>query len=90
MDQVGPDPRSSGPSGQQASPNPWPTGQALRWFGSGVDGHVTMLVQKEYPRLEVCGIHMDGRPAVHLLQTNFVKSMEAPLCPYKSPPMVED
>jgi hypothetical protein len=29
--------------------------------------------------------HMDGRSAVHLLQTDFVKLVEAPLCPYKAP-----
>jgi hypothetical protein len=34
--------------------------------------------------------HVDCRSAVHLLQTNLAKSVETPLCPYISPPMVED
>jgi hypothetical protein len=74
MDQVGLDPRPSGPRGQPAGPTPSPVGQALRWFGPGLDGHITTSVHKEYPRLEVGGGrekwlvgHVDGWPAVHLL-----------------------
>jgi hypothetical protein len=33
---------------------------------------------------------MASRAAIHLLQTDFVKSVEAPLYPYKSPYMAED
>jgi hypothetical protein len=57
MDQVGLDPKPSGPRGRPVGPTPWPAGQALRWFGPGLDGHITMLVQREYPRLEVGGGH---------------------------------
>jgi hypothetical protein len=29
--------------------------------------------------------HVDGRPAIHLLQTDLAKSVETPLSPYISP-----
>jgi hypothetical protein len=29
--------------------------------------------------------HVDGRPAIHLFQTDFVEKVEAPICPYKAP-----
>jgi hypothetical protein len=57
MDQVGLDPRLSGPRGQPAGPTPWSTGQALRRFGPGLDDHITTSVQKEYLRLKVGGGH---------------------------------
>jgi hypothetical protein len=97
MDQVGLDPRSSGPKGRLVSPTTWPVGQALRWFSPGLDDHITKSVQKEYPSLQVGGGHekwpighVDGQSGIHLLQINFVKSVEAPLCTYKSSPMAED
>jgi hypothetical protein len=34
-------------------------------------------------REEWSASHMDGRPTVHLLQTNLVKSVQAPLYVYK-------
>jgi hypothetical protein len=34
--------------------------------------------------------HVDGRSAIHLLQTDLAKSVETPLDPYISPLMAED
>jgi hypothetical protein len=34
--------------------------------------------------------HVDGQPAIHLLQADLAKSVETPLYPYTSPPMAED
>jgi hypothetical protein len=34
--------------------------------------------------------HVDGRPALHLLQTDPAKSVGTPLYPYISPPTAED
>jgi hypothetical protein len=34
--------------------------------------------------------HVEGRSAVHSLQTNLAKSVKTPLYPYISPPMAED
>jgi hypothetical protein len=34
--------------------------------------------------------HMDGRSAVHLLETDLARLVEAPLYPYISPAMAED
>jgi hypothetical protein len=50
------------------------------------DGYAPKLVYKSIPCLNVSADqeewlagHMDGRPAVHHLQTNSMKSVEAPL-----------
>jgi hypothetical protein len=48
------------------------------------------LFHKGYPTLEVSGTqeewsagHVDGRPTIHLLQTDLVKLVQAPLYLYK-------
>jgi hypothetical protein len=96
IDQVGPDPRPSGPRGQPAGLTPWPANQALRWFGLGLDGHITTLVQKEYPRLEVGGGHEKSSaghvarpPARHLVSYHLSQVSGAPPRPSKYPPTVE-
>jgi hypothetical protein len=33
--------------------------------------------------------HVDGRPTIHLLQTDLVKSVQAPFCLYKSHPTMK-
>jgi hypothetical protein len=92
----GPNPRPSGPKGQLAQLLSRP---ARVWVGSARDLVETSLRRftRKDLRLEGGGGreewpvgHMDGRPIVHLLQTDLAKSVETPLCPYMSPPMTED
>jgi hypothetical protein len=65
------------------------TGHSLSLFGLGLGGYVHMSVHKTIlcPRVggnreEWLARHVDGRPTVHHLQTNSIKSMEGPLYPY--------
>jgi hypothetical protein len=92
----GPNPRPSGSKGQLAQLLGRP---ARVWVGSAWDMVETSLRRftRKDSRLEGSGGweewsvgHVDGRPAVHLLQTDLAKSVETPLCPYMSPPMTED
>jgi hypothetical protein len=82
--------RLSGPTDWQADLTPWPAGQSLSQFSPRLDGHVATLVHKGYPMLEVNGTreewpasNVNGRPKVHILQTDLVKLVQAPLCLYK-------
>jgi hypothetical protein len=61
-----------------------PAGHSLSWFRLRFDGYAPKSVYKSIPCLRVGGdreerpvSHMDGRPAIHLLQTNSIKSVEA-------------
>jgi hypothetical protein len=61
----------------------------LSRFGPGLGTYVHKSVHKSilYPRVsgnqeEWSAGHVDGRPAVHHLQTDSIKSVEAPLYPY--------
>jgi hypothetical protein len=63
-----------------------PVGHILSRFRPRLDGYATKSVYKSIPCSKVSGDweewsakHVDGRPAVHQLQTNSIKSMEAPL-----------
>jgi hypothetical protein len=82
--------------GRSAGPTPWLAGQTLSRFRSRLGGYVHTLVQRRI----LCSIvggnleewladHVDGHPAVHHLQINLVKSVEAPLYPYIRIPMIE-
>jgi hypothetical protein len=78
----GPNPRQSGPKGRPA--------QDL------VDTSLRRFTRKDL-RLEGGGgreewpaDHVEGRPAVHLLQTSLAKSVETPLYTNISPPTIED
>jgi hypothetical protein len=75
-----------GAQGKPASPTPWPVGHNLSRFRPRLDGYTPKLVYKSIPSLKVSGDreewptgHVDGCPAVHQLQTNSIKSVEAPL-----------
>jgi hypothetical protein len=73
-----------------------PAGQTLSWFRLRLGGYVHTSVQRRILCLRVGGTreewptgHVDGRPTVHHLQTNLIKSVEAPLYPYIRIPTVE-
>jgi hypothetical protein len=82
-------PQFKGPKVRPTDPNPWPADHTLSQFRLRLGGYVHMLVHKSIlcPRvgenLEEWSVgHMDGRPVVHHLQTDSIKSVEAPLYPY--------
>jgi hypothetical protein len=63
-----------------------PTDHTLSRIRLRLGGYASKLVYKRIPCLKVGGdrvewsaSHMDGRPAVHQLQTDSIKSVEAPL-----------
>jgi hypothetical protein len=73
-----------------------PTGHTFSRFKLRLDGYAPKLVYKSIQCLRVGGdreewpaSHVDGRPAVHHLQTDLIKSMEAPLDLYIRIHMVE-
>jgi hypothetical protein len=64
-------------------------GHTLSWFRLRLDGYAPKSIYKSIPCSEVSGDweewlagHVDGYPAVHQLQTNSIKSVEAPLNHY--------
>jgi hypothetical protein len=76
---VGTNHKSKGHKGQPAS-------HTLSWFRPRLDGYAPKLVYKSIPCLKVGGDqeewpagHVDGRPTVYQLQTESIKSVEAPL-----------
>jgi hypothetical protein len=80
----GPNPRPSGARGPAGRPG-FESAQPGTWLTRlyiGSQGMIRGLKAVEAKR--------SGRLAVHLLQTNLAKSVEAPLCPYIGLPMVED
>jgi hypothetical protein len=86
---VGPNHKSRGLKGQ-------PTDHTLSRLEPGLGGYVHTLVQKRIlcPRAggnqeEWPASHVDGHPAIHHLQTDLIKSVEAPLYPNIRIPMVE-
>jgi hypothetical protein len=83
---VGPNHKSKGHKGRPAGPTPWPVGRTLSEFRPRLDGYAPKLVYKSIPGPKVGGDqeewpvgHVDGHPAIHHLQTNSIKSVEAPL-----------
>jgi hypothetical protein len=63
-----------------------PTGQTLSWFKPRLDGYAPMSVYKSIPGPKVGGDqdewpagHVNGRQAVHHLQIDSIKSVEAPI-----------
>jgi hypothetical protein len=79
---MGPNYKSKGLKGRSA-------GHTLGLFRSRLGGYVHKLVHKRILCPRVGGNwekwltgHVDGRPAVHHLQTDSIKSVEAPLYPY--------
>jgi hypothetical protein len=65
---------------------PWPARQTLNQFWLRLDGYAPKSVYMSIPCSKVSGDreewsanHMDGRLAIHHLQINSIKSVEAPL-----------
>jgi hypothetical protein len=86
VDHEGPNHKSEGHKGRPASPTPWPASHTLCRFRPRLDGYAPMSVYKSIPCSKVSGDreewlpgHVNGRSAVHQLQTNSFKSVEAPL-----------
>jgi hypothetical protein len=83
---VGPNHKSKGHKGRPTGPTPWPADHTVSRFRPRLDGYVPKSVHKSIGCSEVGGereewpvSHMDGRPVVHQLQTDSIKSVEAPL-----------
>jgi hypothetical protein len=86
---VGPNHKTKGLKGQSASPTPWLADNTLSWFRPRIGGYIHTSVHKSILCLRVSGnreewpaSHVDGCPAIHHLQTDSIKSVEAPLYLY--------
>jgi hypothetical protein len=86
VDHVGPNHKSKGHKGQPVDPTPWSANHTLSHFRLRLDGYAPMLVYKSIPCSEVSGDRdewpagpVDGRLAIHQLQTDSIKSVEAAL-----------
>jgi hypothetical protein len=84
VDHVGPNHKLMGHKGRPASPTPSPVSHTLSRFRPRLDDYATKSVYKRISCSEVSGdqeewsaSHMDGRPAIHQLQTDSIKSVEA-------------
>jgi hypothetical protein len=93
---MGPNHKSKGNKGRPAGPAPWPVDQTLSRYRPSLDGYAPKSVYKSISFSKVSGDreewpagHMDGRPAIHELQTDSIKSVEAPLDLYIRILMVE-
>jgi hypothetical protein len=83
---MGPIHKSKGHMGRPAGPTPWPVDHTLSRFRLRLDGYAIKSVYKSIPCLKVGGDwedwpagHVDGRSAIHQLQTDSIQSVEAPL-----------
>jgi hypothetical protein len=83
---VGPNHKSKGHKGKPISPTPSPAGHTLSRFRPRLDGYAPKSVYKsiQYPKVggdqnEWLTDHVDGCSAVHHLQTDSAKSVEAPV-----------
>jgi hypothetical protein len=83
---VGINHKSKGHNGRSASPIPLPVGHTLSRFRLRLDDYAPKSVYKSIPCSEVGGnweewpgSHVDGHTAIHQLQTDSIKSVEAPL-----------
>jgi hypothetical protein len=93
---MGPNHKSKGHKNLPAGPTPWSTGHTLSRFRPRLDGNILKSIYKSIPCSKVSGDqeewsvgHVDGRPAVHQLQTDSIKSVAAPLDFYIRILMVE-
>jgi hypothetical protein len=93
---MGPNHKSNGHKGRPAGPSPSPTGHTLSRFRPRLDGYAPKSFYKsiQYPKVsgdrdEWSADHVDGRPTVHHLQTDSIKSVEVPLKLYIRIFMVE-
>jgi hypothetical protein len=89
VDHAKPNHKSKRLKRRPAGPTPWPASHTLSWFWPELDGYLHTSVHKSI----ICPIvggnreerptdHVDGHPTVHHLQTDSIKSMEAPLYLY--------
>jgi hypothetical protein len=85
-----------GAQGLAGRPTPCPAGHTLSRFGPRLDGYTPKSVYKSIPCPRVGGDteewptdHVDGHLAIHHLQTNSIKLVEAPLDIYIRILMVE-
>jgi hypothetical protein len=83
---VGTNHKSKGHKGWPAGPTPWLAGHTLIQFRLRLDGYDSKLVYKSILGLKVGGEreewltgHVDGHQAVHHVQTDSIKTVEAPL-----------
>jgi hypothetical protein len=93
---MGPNHKAKGHKGRPVGPTPWPTGHTLSRFRPRLDDFVPKSVYKSISCSKVGGDreewpsgHVDGCPAVHHLQTDSIKLLEAPLDLYIRILMVE-
>jgi hypothetical protein len=93
---VGPNHKSKGLKGRMAALTPWLAGHSLSRIRLRHGGYVHTSVHKSILCLRVSGNweewpagHVDGRPAVHHLQSDSIKLVEAPLYLYIKILMVE-
>jgi hypothetical protein len=96
VEHMGPNHKSKGLKSQPAGPTAWLIGHTLSRFRPRLGGYIHTWVHKStlYPRVsenheEWPAGHADGRPAIHHLQTNSIKSVESPLDLYLIILMVE-
>jgi hypothetical protein len=83
---MGPNHKSNGHKGWPVGPTPWPASSTLSRFRPKLDGYAPTSIYTSIPCLRVGGDreewsvgHMDSYPAIHHLQTDLIKSAEAPL-----------
>jgi hypothetical protein len=81
--------KSKGLLGRLVGPTPWPTDHTLSRFRLRLGGYIQTSVHKSIlcPRVggnreEWPAGHVDGRPTVHHLEIDSIKSVEAPLYLY--------
>jgi hypothetical protein len=93
---MGPNHKSKGRKGQPVSPTPWLAGHTFSRFRPRLDGYAPKSVYKSIPCSKVSGDweewpagHVDGCPSGHQLQTDSIRSVEAPLDLYIRIIMVE-
>jgi hypothetical protein len=96
IDHMGPNHKAKGHKGRPAGQTPWPTGHTLSQFRQKLDGYTPTSVYTSILCPRVSGDreewlvgHLDGRPAIHHLQTNSIKLVEAPLDLYIRILMIE-
>jgi hypothetical protein len=80
---MGPNHKSKGHKGRPTSPTPWTVGQTLSRLGLRLDGYAPMSVYKSIPCSKIGGDReewpagdVDGRLAIHQLQTDSIMLME--------------
>jgi hypothetical protein len=72
--------------GRPAGPTPWPADHTLSQLRPRLDSYAPKSVYKSIPCSKVGGDreewptgHVDGHPTIHQVQTDSIKSVEAPL-----------